>query len=93
MTPLITQVTSEHDTGARAIKELSAAVSVSRSSYYRHRKHKAEDDDQVRITYREARHLVPILQLSQLDQLGFYLLAGLEPSAVADNHQITGLYP
>lgn len=37
MTPLITQ-TSEHDTGARAIKELSAAVSVSRSSYYRHAK-------------------------------------------------------
>jgi len=36
MTPLITQVTSEADTGARAIKELSAAVSVSRSSYYRH---------------------------------------------------------
>lgn len=41
MTPLITQVTSEHDTGARAIKELSAAVSVSRSSYYRYRKLKA----------------------------------------------------
>lgn len=38
MTPLITQVTSEADTGARAIKELSAAVSVSRSSYYRQRK-------------------------------------------------------
>jgi len=38
MTPLITQVTSEADTGARAIKELSAAVSVSRSSYYRHRR-------------------------------------------------------
>jgi transposase InsO family protein len=41
MTPLITQVTSEADTDARAIKELSAAVSVSRSSYYRHRKKKA----------------------------------------------------
>jgi len=40
MTPLITQVTSETDTGARAIKELSAAVSVSRSSYYRLRKKK-----------------------------------------------------
>jgi putative transposase len=40
MTPLITQVTSEADTGARAIKELSAAVSVSRSSYYRHRQQK-----------------------------------------------------
>jgi transposase InsO family protein len=40
MTPLITQVTSETDTGARAIKELSAAVSVSRSSYYRLRKQK-----------------------------------------------------
>jgi putative transposase len=37
MTPLITQVTSGTDTGARAIKELSAAVSVSRSSYYRQR--------------------------------------------------------
>ena len=42
MTPLITQVTSEADTGARAIKELSAAVSVSRSSYYRHRKKKTK---------------------------------------------------
>ncbi len=37
MTPLITQVSSQADTGARAIKELSAAVSVSRSSYYRQR--------------------------------------------------------
>ncbi|MCA1617121.1 MAG: IS3 family transposase [Acidobacteria bacterium] len=37
MTPLITQVSSEAGTGARAIRELSAAVSVSRSSYYRHR--------------------------------------------------------
>ncbi|MFN2493393.1 MAG: IS3 family transposase [Pyrinomonadaceae bacterium] len=42
MTPLITQVTSEHDTGARALKELSAAVSVSRSSYYRHAKKKTK---------------------------------------------------
>jgi putative transposase len=41
MIPLITQVTSERDTGARAIKELSAAVSVSRSSYYRHRRNKS----------------------------------------------------
>lgn len=38
MIPLITQVTSEPDNAARAIKELSAAVSVSRSSYYRHRR-------------------------------------------------------
>ena len=38
MIPLITQVTSETDNGARAITELSAAVSVSRSSYYRHRR-------------------------------------------------------
>lgn len=37
MAPLITQVTSAAGTGARAIKELSAAVSVARSSYYRHR--------------------------------------------------------
>jgi transposase InsO family protein len=37
MIPLIEQVTSERDNAARAIKELSAAVSVSRSSYYRHR--------------------------------------------------------
>ena len=40
MIPLIKQVTSERDNGARAIKELSAAVSVSRSSYYRHRRKK-----------------------------------------------------
>jgi putative transposase len=42
MTPLIIQVTSEADTGARAITALSAAVSVSRSSYYRHRKQKTK---------------------------------------------------
>lgn len=42
MIPLITQVTSEADSGARAIKELSAALSVSRSSYYRHRKKKTK---------------------------------------------------
>jgi transposase InsO family protein len=36
MTPLITQI-SEADSGTRAIKKLSAALSVSRSSYYRHR--------------------------------------------------------
>ena len=42
MIPLITQVTSETDTDARAITELSAAVSVSRSSYYRHRKQKTK---------------------------------------------------
>ena len=40
MIPLINQVTSERDNAARAIKELSAAVSVSRSSYYRHRRTK-----------------------------------------------------
>jgi len=40
MIPLIKQVTSEGDNAARAIKELSAAVSVSRSSYYRHRRTK-----------------------------------------------------
>lgn len=40
MIPLIEQVTSERDNAARAIKELSAAVSVSRSSYYRHRRQK-----------------------------------------------------
>lgn len=40
MIPLIKQVTSERDNAARAIKELSAAVSVSRSSYYRHRRKK-----------------------------------------------------
>ena len=40
MIPLITQVTSERDNAARAITELSAAVSVSRSSYYRHRRKK-----------------------------------------------------
>lgn len=40
MIPLITQVTSERDNAARAITELSAAVSVSRSSYYRHRRQK-----------------------------------------------------
>ena len=40
MIPLITQVTSERDNAARAITELSAAVSVSRSSYYRHRRAK-----------------------------------------------------
>ena len=40
MIPLITQVTSERDNTARAITELSAAVSVSRSSYYRHRRKK-----------------------------------------------------
>jgi len=42
MIPLITQITSEADTGARAIKELSAAVSVSPSSYYRHRHKKSK---------------------------------------------------
>jgi putative transposase len=42
MTPLITQVSSEVDTGARAIKELSAAVLVSRSSYYRLRRQKTK---------------------------------------------------
>lgn len=41
MIPLIKQVTSERDNGARALKELSAAVSVSRSSYYRHRHRQA----------------------------------------------------
>jgi putative transposase len=40
MIPLINQVTSERDNAARAITELSAAVSVSRSSYYRHRHNK-----------------------------------------------------
>jgi putative transposase len=40
MIPLINQVTSERDNAARAITELSAAVSVSRSSYYRHRRKK-----------------------------------------------------
>ena len=37
MTRLITQVVSETHTGARAIKRLSAAVGVSRATYYRHR--------------------------------------------------------
>jgi putative transposase len=38
--PLIKQVTSETDNGARAITQLSAVVSVSRSSYYRQRRKK-----------------------------------------------------
>jgi transposase InsO family protein len=42
MIPLITQITSEADNGARAIKELSAAVSVSPASYYRHRHKKSK---------------------------------------------------
>jgi transposase InsO family protein len=37
MTQLINQVVSERPTGARAIKELSAAVGVSRATYYRQR--------------------------------------------------------
>lgn len=37
MTQLITQVASESPHGARAIKVLSAAVGVSRASFYRHR--------------------------------------------------------
>src|SRR5712664_2280883 len=37
MTKLITQVASEAPHGARAIKVLSAAVGVSRASFYRHR--------------------------------------------------------
>jgi transposase InsO family protein len=37
MTQLINQVVSETPTGARAIKELSAAVGVSRATYYRQR--------------------------------------------------------
>jgi transposase InsO family protein len=37
MTRLITQVASESPHGARAIKVLSAAVGVSRASFYRHR--------------------------------------------------------
>ncbi len=37
MTKLITQVASESPHGARAIKVLSAAVGVSRASFYRHR--------------------------------------------------------
>jgi len=37
MTQLITQVANESPTGARAIKALSAAVGVSRASFYRHR--------------------------------------------------------
>lgn len=41
MIPLITQVMSERDNAARALTELSAAVSVSRSSYYRHRRKRA----------------------------------------------------
>lgn len=42
MTQLITQVVSEAPTGARAIKELSAAVGVSRATYYRQRKRAAQ---------------------------------------------------
>jgi len=38
MTKLITQVASESPHGGRAIKVLSAAVGVSRASYYRHRR-------------------------------------------------------
>jgi transposase InsO family protein len=38
MTQLINQVVSETPTGARAIKELSAAVGVSRATYYRQRR-------------------------------------------------------
>jgi putative transposase len=37
MTQLITQVMSERPTGARAITALSAAVGISRATYYRHR--------------------------------------------------------
>ena len=37
MTQLINQVVSETPTGARAVKELSAAVGVSRATYYRQR--------------------------------------------------------
>jgi transposase InsO family protein len=37
MTQLIDQVVGESPTGARAVKELSAAVGVSRASYYRQR--------------------------------------------------------
>lgn len=37
MTELITQVASERQTGARAIRELSAAVGVSLATYYRQR--------------------------------------------------------
>ena len=37
MTKLITQVASESPHGARAIKVLSAAVGISRASFYRHR--------------------------------------------------------
>jgi putative transposase len=37
MTQLITQVVSETHAGARVIKRLSAAVGVSRATYYRHR--------------------------------------------------------
>jgi putative transposase len=42
MTKLITQVASESPHGARAIKVLSAAVGVSRSSFYRHRHRDAQ---------------------------------------------------
>ena len=41
MTKLITQVASESPHGARAIKVLSAAVGVSRASFYRHRQRPA----------------------------------------------------
>ena len=41
MTRLITQVASESPHGARAIKVLSAAVGVSRASFYRHRQRPA----------------------------------------------------
>jgi putative transposase len=41
MTQLITQVASESPHGARAIKVLSAAVGVSRASFYRHRQRAA----------------------------------------------------
>src|SRR5438067_13274307 len=37
MTKLITQIASESPHGARAIKVLSAAVGISRASFYRHR--------------------------------------------------------
>jgi len=41
MTQLITQVANESPHGARAVKVLSAAVGVSRASYYRHRQRAA----------------------------------------------------
>ena len=42
MTQLINQVVSEMPTGARAISELSAAVGVSRATFYRHRQRAAQ---------------------------------------------------